>query len=220
MKAILTTALLTAVTASSAMAEVQLETRAYHSNMRIDAGKYTVETAGEDLEVGKMNEDFFNTAGFGVAAVAPIDNAVELGLGLSFARYHPTTDNQLDQTVLSGFTRINLVQTESGRFYVLAGVSSQQLSQDLNDSEFVKTKVSYTPILNADLGLGGSIKLGSADLGIEYKYSNTLSRGRGTLKSSFAFPGFEGVELATSKVKIRDIVLEGQELALTLGVKI
>lgn len=220
MKTLIATALLTTLTASSAWADIQLETRAYHSNMRVDAGKVTVESLGEDLETGEFSEDFLNTAGFGIAAIAPLDETVELGLGLSLARYHPTPGNQTDQTSVSGFTRINLAKTDSGRFYVLAGLSSQQLSQELDDNEFINTKINYTPTLNGDLGLGGSIKLGAADLGLEYKYSNTLSRGRGTLKSSFSFPGFDGVEVATVKAKIRGLVLEGQELALTLGLKL
>jgi hypothetical protein len=220
MKAILATALLTAVTASSALADVQLETRAFHSNLRIDAGKITSELPDGEIFTDRISEDFFNTAGLGVAAVTAVNDVVEFGVGLSLARYYLTTVTQMDQTVLNGFTRLNLAQTESSKFYVLAGVSRQQLSQDVKDNEFVKTDFSYTPIVNGDLGLGGSIKLGSADLGLEYKYSNTLGRGRATLKSTFSIPGFEEFGVGRSKSKIHDIVLEGQEVALTLGMRL
>jgi hypothetical protein len=220
MKAILATALLTTVTASSALADVQLETRAFHSNLRIDAGKVTTEYFTGDVDTETMSEEFFNTPGLGVAAISKVDELVELGLGLNLARYHLSPGNQLDQTVLNAFTRLTLAESENGKFYILAGVSRQQLSQDVKDYDFVKTKISYTPIVNGDLGLGGSIKLGSADLGFEYKYSNTLARGRGTLKSTFAFTGFGEFGVGQSKSKIRDIVLEGQEVALTLGMKL
>lgn len=221
MKAIISTALLTVLTASAAHAEgLQLETRAFHANMRLDSGKTTYIVDGESPETGRVSESFFNTAGFGVSAVQTIDDVLDFGLGLSFARYYPNDGVQIDQTVLNGFSRINLAKTETARFYMLAGLSRQQLAQEIESDDYSSYKSSFTPIVNGDLGLGGSIKLGSADLGLEYKYSSTLARGRASLKSFYSYTTLVGTERSREKVKIKDIVLEGQELALTLGVKI
>jgi len=221
MKTIISTALLTVLSASAAYGEgLQVETRAFHTNMRLDSGETVSIIDGEDSETGRMSEAFFNSAGFGVSAVQSIDDVVDLGLGLSFARYYPNDGVQLDQTVLNGFSRINLAKTETARFYMLAGLSRQQLSQDIESDDYSSYKSSFTPIVNGDLGLGGSFKLGSADLGLEYKYSSTLARGRASLKSFYSYTTLVGTESGREKVKVKGIVLEGQELALTLGMKI
>ncbi|HET9235938.1 MAG TPA: hypothetical protein VFO10_01735 [Oligoflexus sp.] len=217
MKSLLAAALLSALAASSATAQVQFETRAFHSNLRIDAGRVTSEIFGDMNYEENMSEAFFNTAGLGFGLIAPVDETVEFGLGVSFARYNPTPGNELNQTVANGFTRINFAHTANGKFYMLAGVSRQQLTQHFESTPYTRVQARYTPIVNGDLGLGASFQLDQVDIGFEYKYTNTLSPGRGTLKSSWKIPSFmEG----SGKSKIRDVVLEGQELALTCGIKL
>jgi opacity protein-like surface antigen len=218
MKSLLATALLTTMTATSAIAQVQFETRAFHSNLRIDAGRVTSEILGDvDYEEEEMSEAFLNTAGLGFGLIAAVDETVEFGLGVSFARYNPVPENELNQTVANGFTRINFAHTPHGKFYMLAGVSRQQLTQHFEGNEFARIRARYSPIVNGDLGLGASFQLDKVDIGFEYKYSNSLGRGRATLNSSWKIPGFHSV---SSKYRIRDIVLEGQELALTCGIKL
>lgn len=221
MKAIISSALLTVFVASAAHAEgLQVETRAFHANMRVDAKKITFIENGRTVGTTDMSESFFNTAGFGVAGVYSADDTLDLGLGLSLARYYPNNGVTVDQTVLNGFSRFNLVKTEAGKFYVLVGLSRQQLSQDVEDGEDESYKSSFTPIVNADAGIGGSIKLGAADLGLEYKYTNTLAKGRASLHNRYTHMGVAGMVTETEKTKIKDTVLEGHELALTLGVQL
>jgi opacity protein-like surface antigen len=217
MKSLLASALLTALTASSAMAQVKFETRAFHSNLRIDAGRVTSEILNDGDYEEDMSEAFFNTAGLGFGLIAPVDETVEFGLGVSFARYNPEPENELNQTVANGFTRINFAHTPSGKFYMLAGISRQQLTQHFEGNEYARIRARYSPIVNGDLGLGASFQLDNVDIGFEYKVTNTLAPGRGTLKSTWKIPGFMS---GASKSKIRDIVLEGQELALTCGIKL
>lgn len=222
MKAILALTFLSAVTASSATAEVHFETRAFHSKLRMDADRVILVNKGEDTNAAGYDSRQLDTAGLGLSVIAPVHDIVEFGLGLSLARYHPSTRAELNQTALNGFTRINLAQTESGKLYFLAGVSRQQLTEDIEATELVDFKVQYSPIVNGDLGLGGSIKLGPVDLGLEYKYTTTLAPGRATFKNKHATPALEEDMgyFVPSKVKIRDLVLKGQELALTLGMKL
>jgi opacity protein-like surface antigen len=217
MKSLLATALLTTLTATSAMAQVQFETRVFHSNLRIDASRVTSEILGESDIEEDMSEAFFNTAGLGFGLIAPVDETVEFGLGVSFARYNPVPENELNQTVVNGFTRINFAHTSNGKLYLLAGVSRQQLTQHFEGNEFARTRARYSPIVNGDLGLGASFQLDKVDIGFEYKYTNTLGRGRATLQSNWKVPGWMS---GSSKSKIRDIVMEGQELALTCGIKL
>jgi hypothetical protein len=56
MKSLLTAALLTTLTATSAMAQVQFETRVFHSNLRIDARRVTSEILGESIIEEDMSE--------------------------------------------------------------------------------------------------------------------------------------------------------------------
>jgi hypothetical protein len=222
MKAILSTALLAALTASATYADgLHVETKAFHANMRLDAEKSIYNEDGSPAVVNGVSSAYFNTAGFGVSAVQNIDEILDFGLGLSYARYYPENSVTIDQTVLHGFSRINLVATESSKVYMLAGLSRQQLAQQIEDNGFISHKSRFTPLVNGDLGLGGSIQFGTAELGLEYKYSNTLAAGRASIQSATRIQ----TRLATPQIhreknKLKDVVLEGQELALTVGVKL
>ncbi|WP_141736107.1 hypothetical protein [Oligoflexus tunisiensis] len=220
MKAVLATALLATLTASSALAEVQVETRAFHTNLRLDSEEVIYVADGLGKDTFTMNEDHFNTAGFGIAAVNAIDDTLEFGLGLSFARYYPTTKVQIDQTILNAFTRINLAKTETGKVFILGGLSRQQLAQEFDDEQLGTTEGRYTPIVNGDVGLGGSLNLGGADLGLEYKYSSTVASGRASIRNNYNGQGFALTGTRRDKMKVKGVVLEGQEIALTLGMKI
>lgn len=217
MKSLLAAALLTALTATSAMSQVQFETRVFHSNLRVDGGRVTSEIFGEAEYEEDLSEAFFNTAGLGFGLIGPVDETVELGLGVSFARYNPVPENELNQTVVNAFSRINFAHTSHGKFYLLAGVSRQQLTQHFEGNEFARARARYSPIVNGDVGLGASFQLDKVDFGFEYKYTNTLAPGRATLQSTWKVPGWMS---GSSKSKIRDVVMEGQELALTCGIKL
>ncbi|HYX38415.1 MAG TPA: hypothetical protein VE954_35380 [Oligoflexus sp.] len=221
MKAILSTALLTVLTASAAHAEgLKVETRAFHANMQLDAEKSTYKEDGTPATVDGVSSAYFNTAGFGLSAVQTVDDVLDFGLGLSVARYYPTKTSQIDQTVLHGFSRINLVKTDASRVYMLAGLSRQQLVQDIESDAYANYKTRYTPIVNGDLGLGATFTVGNADLGLEYKYSNTLAAGRASLQGLYKNPGLRGVQISSDKNKLKGVTLQGQELALSVAVKL
>ncbi|HYX38108.1 MAG TPA: hypothetical protein VE954_33835 [Oligoflexus sp.] len=220
MKSIISTVLLTVLTSSAAYGEgLQVETRAFHANMRLDADKATYLQDGAPATTDGVSSSYYNTAGLGLAAVHVVDDILELGLGFSFARYYPSNGVQMDQTVLNGFSRINLAKTETSKVYMLGGLSRQQLTQDNESNEFARYKSSFTPIVNVDLGIGGTINFGSADLGLEYKHSNTVAAGRASFQSLYKIQGLTGNQVSSDKIKFRNVALEGQELALTFGVK-
>ncbi len=221
MKAILSTVLLAGLAATSAHAEgLQVETRTFHSNLRIDGNSVTF-TDEDGSFTGDVTKAFFNTAGLGVAAVYGLSDAVDLGVGLSLARYYPNTDRHLDQTVLNGFVRYNVIKTEAGKLYGLAGVSRHSLDLSVDEEDGYSQSSKITPVGNVDAGIGGALTLGSVDLGLEYKYSNSVGRGRITSKESYTYTnalGLQTVEKAQSRYT--GLKLEGQELALTVAVKL
>jgi hypothetical protein len=220
MKTVFATALLATLATSSALAEVQVETRAFHTNLRLDSEEVIYVSDRLGKETYTMNESHYNTAGVGLSAVNTIDEVLEVGLGLSFARYYPTTNVQLDQTVLNAFTRVNLAQSETGKVFIMGGLSRQQLDQDFDDKRLGSTKANYTPIVNGDVGVGGFLNLGGADLGLEYKYSSTVASGRASIKNTYNAEGFALTGTPRDKNKIKGVVLEGQEISLTLGMSI
>jgi hypothetical protein len=221
MKAILSTVLLTGLAASAAHAEgLQVETRAFHSNLRIDGSKVTL-TDEESSVTADVNKTFLNTAGLGVAAVYGVNEAVDLGVGFSLASYFPETDSQIDQTVVNGFMRYNFIKTESGKLYGLVGVSRHFLNEEVDEEEGYDQTIRIKPVANVDAGFGGTLTWGSVDLGLEYKYSNSVSRGRVSIKESYTYSDALGLRtVESSKTRFTGLKLEGQELALTLGVKL
>ncbi len=221
MKAILSTVLLAGLAATSAHAEgLKVETRTFHSNLRIDGNRvtFTDEDGSFTADVSKV---FFNAPGLGVAAVYGLNDAVDLGVGLSLARYYPNTDRQLDQTVLNGFVRYNVIKTEAGKMYGLAGVSRHSLDLNVDEEDGYSQSSKVTPVGNLDAGIGGAITLGSIDLGLEYKYSNSVGRGRITSKETYTYTNALGLKMEEKgQSRYTGLKLEGQELALTLAVKL
>lgn len=220
MKTMLSAVLLTALAASSAHAEgLQVETRAFHSNLRIDGNKVT-RTDEDGSFSADVRKSFHNTAGFGVAAVYGLNEAVELGLGLSLARYYPNVESKFDQTVVNGFLRYNFIKTQSGKLYGMAGVSRHTLSEKVEEEADYSHKSTITPVGNVDAGLGGALTIGSVDLGLEYKYSNSVSRGRVNVKESYSYTSAGLRYTESAKTRFTGLKLEGQEMAFTVGVKL
>ncbi len=223
MKMFLSTALLAAFAASLAHAEVKVESRVFHSNLRLDAKSSTFYSP-DSVESNGRQESFFNTAGVGVAGVFSPNQAIDMGIGYSYARYYVNSGTQIDQQVASLFSRFNLLQSETGKVYALVGASSHQLDQkfatERGSTSSVEAESSYSPIVNYDAGLGAAITLAGLDLGLEYKYSNTLSKGQGTVKEKSSYISLTGPVVENYKSKIKGISAETQELSMTLSVKI
>lgn len=218
MKSILSATLIALIASSAAHAEgLQLETRIFHAakNERISSVKtYENGTYGSTIE--NIDHDYDTTAGAGVAASVSVLDQLDAGVGYSFARYfRSTTSTQVDQT-LQLFTRYNVQKSENSKFYLLAGVSEHRLKDDVSEPANFRFRSSFAPITNYDVGLGGSLKLGSVDLGLEYKYSNTLAKARAQIVSRSY--GFGLVE--EQKLQLKGVELEGHEVSVTLGVKI
>lgn len=222
MKALLATALFTALMASSAHAEgLQFETRAFHTNLRIHGNTATQVVDGRQTFTADVDASYYNSAGFGVNAVYGLNDAFDLGLGVSHARYYPDTETRLDQTVANGFLRYNLVKSSAGKIYFMAGVSRQMLSQNMKDTDDVSWSARITPVGNVDGGIGGALTLGAVDLGLEYKYSNSVGRAHGTFKETQTSVDEAGlVTTEVGKTRFSGLKVEAQELALTVGMKL
>ncbi|MDQ3234071.1 MAG: hypothetical protein M3Q07_19865, partial [Pseudobdellovibrionaceae bacterium] len=155
MKTFLSAALISMVTASAAQAAaIQFETRAFHSNLRLDAKETTHSINGTEVGTERVHETFDNTAGGGVAVVFNLDEHLDLGLGYSRARYFPGADVRTDQTMLSAFSRWTLYQSPATRFYFLAGLTQHDLDTLDTGGRSMTVESSITPVMNYDVGLG------------------------------------------------------------------
>lgn len=219
MKKIFSISLMAVLAASSAQAEVfQIEPRVFHSNLHLNAGATEVYENGVSQGRTKADQDSLNGAGLGISGIFALSEQIDLGLGYSMARYFPSPEINNEQQVLEVFSRLYMAKTTSSKLYFLAGASSHQFSIDIDskdDSPFSQSS-SFTPIVNYDLGIGGALNFGIVDLGLEYKYSNTLANGSATFVSRASFRNVT----EEYKSKTKDIALESQEISLTVGVSL
>ncbi len=211
--------LLLTATASQASA-LQVETRAFHSNLRLDMKSAVLTMNGQDIGTQEGGEYFQNTAGGGIALVANLDPYVSLGLGYDRARYFPSPDYKMDQQMLSLFTRWTLYQGESSRLHFLTGVSQHRLSGQGDPIPNMNLTVKYSPVMNYDLGLGQTWTFGSFNVGLAYKYSDTFGRGNSQVVMRSRFSDKLQLTESESKTKIRNFNIEQQELSLQVGVNI
>jgi opacity protein-like surface antigen len=211
------------LSAASAQAGIQLETRTFHSNLHLKADKITRFDA-EGVESARGSSAYFNTAGLGVAASAPVLENLDVGLGYGVARFYPTTGNTIDLHSISAFSRYSFIRNESSRIYGLAGLSSQQLNERIEDDSgpgyrySASSRFQYAP--SFELGFGGSMTFGVLAVGLEYKYSHSLKKTSGTVKTFDQDSSTDGVYLLSSRTKVKGLTLEGQEAALTLGMSL
>jgi hypothetical protein len=221
MKAVLPSALIFVLSASAAQAAaLQIETRAFHSNLHLEM-KDSVETInGQDVETQGSNEAFQNAAGGGVAFAAQLDKYLSLGVGYDRARYFPDPDTTIDHQIIGMFTRWTLHQGESNRLYLLAGVSQHSLlgkNETLSRSE---AEYKYSPVMNYDVGLGHTWTFGLWNVGLAYKYSDSFGRGDSRTVIRTRVHDEYRLVTAESKTRFRRFNIEQQELSLNFGVNL
>jgi hypothetical protein len=222
MRTLVSASLLLLLSASTVQAAaVQLETRAFHSHLRLDHKDSVMTVNGQEVDRLEGGEDFENTAGGGIGLIAHLDPYVSLGVGYDRARYFPSPDVKSDQQVLSLFTRWTLYRGATSRLHFHTGVSQHTLTQKSDALAGNDMDIKYSPVLNYDLGLGQTWTFGLWNVGLAYKYSDTFGRGNSqTVMRTRALVDPFTLTVAEVKTKLRNFNIEQQELALTFGFNI
>lgn len=216
MKTALSAALFVTLAASTAEASaIQVETRAFHSNLRLSLKETVQSINGRDIGTTGSDELFLNTAGGGIAFIGKLDEYVSLGAGYERARYFPGPDATINQQTLCLFTRFTLYQGPISHVHLLAGLSQQSLTAEATDVD-----VKYSPVMNYDFGLGHTWSFGLWRVGLAYKYSDTFGRGNNrTVIRSRIYNEFQLVDTEV-KARARNFNIEQQQLSLSLGVNL
>jgi hypothetical protein len=207
--------ILTLVASTAHGSALQVETRAFHSNLHLALKQAIYTVDGQQIGTDGASESFRNAAGGGVAFVGTLDEYVSLGVGYERVRYFPAPETTTDQQSLSMFTRFNLYQGDISQLYFLAGLTEHRLTAE---AEVVDVK--YSPVMNYDFGLGHNWNFGMWTVGLAYKYSDTFGRGNNrTVIRSRVYNELQLVETEV-KTRVKNFNIEQQQLSLSLGVNI
>ncbi len=186
---------------------IGLET--FHSNMRSTA-------TFAEVYFDKRMLTYNNAPGVGLIGLHSVADDWALGLGLGYVRYYQGNARFMDRTSMQLFARYFWWRRDVFELFSKTGFSQQQLHADQPKSSGFHSN--YEPIFNYDVGIGGALKLGSGSFALEYRYADSISKGRASVSYPYLILSSPAGSPVSAKLKLKDIEIQTHELALTTSV--
>jgi opacity protein-like surface antigen len=185
-----------AVAASQSYAEeIAIKPKIIHSQVQSDAEGYRVGPVSQTLR--GRSEESMNGLGFGVDFDFKLDERARLGSEIAVTNYEEDESEASDMSI-AGFFAYDFISQSNMTVYGKGGVSLHQFAfEDFNSAS----------LLNGDLGAGVAFAMApNMDLGGEYRYSTTLSKGDMSTEDS-------------DQVELQDVAIERNDLSVFLSFK-
>ncbi len=208
----LLTVLLASSPAMSADLSVQGQLITSQGKLNSEKAEFTDPSTG--VKVSEKNDgkaDTITAPGVGVNLQYKLNDALRLGGGVAWIEYNGDKD-KADYSDLSASVNAtyDLYKQDAFSLYGLGGVSYHMVDPKDQKEDGVKVTKKSAELLNYDLGIGGRYEVVSnVNLGLSYRYSDTLAKG--SIDSASAI-GTEG-----TSTKFKDVSLQQNELIASVG---